>query len=157
MVLFRILVISVWVLGSAIQVGAETLNFKFLNHVTRYEVFPAGDTEGHNVGIAVREGAAIFSSGELAWMKSINYVDSGKAGPTVDQYYTVTFQDGSRITCHNKGTVETITGEITNGMGRFQGIKGTASAKIKFLALEKGEAGRKALGEAKFDYTLPTK
>ena len=103
-VLFGILVISAWVLGSAIQAGAETMNFKFFSHVTRREVFPVGDTEGHNVGIKVREGAVIFASGELAWMKAINSFDFVKRASTFDQYYTVTFQDGSKITCHNKGT-----------------------------------------------------
>ncbi len=166
-VLMGILVISFWILGTAIQTGAETLNFKFLNHVTRYEVFPAGDIEGHNVVISMREGAAIFANGELAWMKSTNYVDSVKAGPyTFDQYYVITFQDGSKIACHNKGAAEAslgmtasekITGEIINGTGRFEGIKGTASAQIKFLPLEKGEPARKALGEVTFNYTLPSK
>jgi hypothetical protein len=153
--------------GVKVRRVAETLNFKFFNHVTRYDVFPVGDIEGHNVLISVREGAVIFSSGELAWMKSINYVDFVKAEPyTFDQYFTVTFQDGSRITCHNKGKSpaplgttmrEKWAGEITNGTGRFQGIKGTAAAQIKFLPVEKDEAGRKALGEVTFDYTLPSK
>ncbi len=167
-VFFGISVISAWMLGSTIQAGAETLNFKFINHATRYEVFPAGDNEGHNVVISVREGAVIFASGELAWMKSINYVDAVKAGPyTFDQYYTVAFQDGSRITCHNKGTAEAAlgvstteksSGEIINGTGRFLGIKGTAAAtNIKFLPLEKGDLARKAVGEMTFDYSLPTR
>jgi len=166
-VLFSILGISGWILGSAIQAGAETMNFKFLNHVTRYETFPTGDIEGHNIVISVREGAAIFNRGELAWIKSTNYVDSVKEGPyTFDQYYLITFQDGSRITCRNKGAAEAalgktasekIMGEILNGTGRFEGMKGTVSVQIKFLPLEKGEAARKALGEVTFNYTLPSK
>jgi len=34
LVLFGILVISVWVLGSAIQAGAETMNYKSYGYVT---------------------------------------------------------------------------------------------------------------------------
>jgi hypothetical protein len=164
-VFFGIGVISVWILGSAIQAGAETMNFKFFNHVTRNEVFPVGDTEGHNVSIIVREGAVIFVSGELAWMKATNSQDMVKGAITFDQYYTVTFQDGSKITCHNKGTGEATAagarakwaGEIINGTGRFQGIKGTAAAEIKFFPREKDELGGKALGEVTFNYTLPSK
>jgi hypothetical protein len=164
-VLLSVLIVAAWILGSAIQAGAETMNFKFFSHVTRTEVLPVGDTEGHNVGIEVREGAVIFASGELAWMKAINSFDFVKRAGTFDQYYTVTFQDGSKITCHNKGTAEPTpagappsskwAGEIINGMGRFQGIKGTAAAAIKFLPREKDELGGKALGEATFNYTLP--
>jgi hypothetical protein len=163
-VLFGVLVISAWLLGSVTQAVAETLNFKFFSHVTRNEVFPVGDTEGHYVGLNVREGAVIFASGELAWMKAINSIDGVKgAGSTFDQYYTVTFQDGSKITCHTKGssvgTSGKWAGEIINGTGRFQGIKGTAAAAgIKFLPPEKDELlGGKALGEGTFNYTLPSK
>ena len=169
-ILCGILVISAWVLGSVIQAGAESLNFKFFSHVTRSEVFPVGDIEGHNVSIQVREGAVIFASGELAWMKAINSQDMVRgAGGTFDQYYTVTFQDGSTITSHNKGTATGTpstanatskwAGEIIKGTGRFQGINGTVAAGIKFLPPEKDEVGRggKALGEATFDYTLPSK
>jgi hypothetical protein len=169
MILLGVLVISSLVLGSSIQVVAETLNFKFFSHVTRSEIFPVGDVEGHTFGIQVREGAVILASGELAWMRAINSQDAVRGTTTIittDQYYTVTFQDGSTITAHTKVRSETTpgkggtgkwAGEITNGTGRFQGIKGTAAAEIKFLPPSKDEFGPKALGEATFNYTLPIK
>ena len=168
-VFFGVLVISVWVLGATIRAGAETLNFKFFSHVTRSEVFPVGDFEGHDVGINVREGAVILASGELAWMRAINSSDTVRGATTItttDQYYTVTFQDGSTITAHTRVRSETTpgkggtgkwAGEITNGTGRFKGIKGTAAAEIKFIPRAKDELGPKALGEATFNYTLPSK
>ena len=160
-VLFGILVISVWVLGYVTHAGAETMNFKFLSLVTRNEVLPVGDTEGHNVGINVREGGVIFDSGELAWMRAINSFDGVKGIITFDQYYTVIFQDGSKITARTKGsgtpTTSKWTGEIINGTGRFQGIKGTASAEIKFRPREKDELGGKAFGEGTLNYALPAK
>jgi hypothetical protein len=168
-ILFYILVISAWVLGSVIQVGAETMNFKFISQVTRSEVFPVGDVEGHTVGVQVREGAVILASGELAWMRAINSQDMLRGTPTItttDQYYTVTFQDGSAITAHTRVRSETMpgkggtgkwAGEITNGTGRFQGIKGTGAAEIKFIPPAKDELWPKALGEAAFNYTLPSK
>jgi len=47
--LLGILVISAWVLSSAIQAGAETMNFKFYTWVIKGETFPVGDVEGHSV------------------------------------------------------------------------------------------------------------
>ena len=49
------------------------------------------------------------------------------------------------------------TGEIIKGTGRFEGIKGTQTAKAKYLPVEKGEAGPKGIGEGTITYTLPSK
>ena len=65
-------------------------------------------------------------------------------------------KSGSETT-PGKGGTGKWAGEITNGKGRFQGIKGTAAAEIKFIPSEKDELGPKALGEAIFNYTLPSK
>jgi len=46
-VFFGILVISAWVLGSAIQAGAETLRIKVSSYSTQVEVIQVGDMEGH--------------------------------------------------------------------------------------------------------------
>ena len=37
--------------------------------------------------------------------------------------------------------------EIIKGTGRFEGIKGTQSGKMKYLPPEKGEPGMKGYGE----------
>jgi hypothetical protein len=99
-------------------------------------------------------------------MKAINSFEGVKGVTAFDQYYTVTFQDGSKITARTKGTQQAApagaapsskwAGEIINGTGRFQGIKGTAAAEIKFLP-PKDELGLTAFGEATFNYTLPSK
>jgi len=164
-VLFGILVISAWVLGSAIQVGAETMNGKVFNHVTRREAIPVGDVEGHSFVITVREGIMNFDNGEMAWIKAVIYSDTVKGLGPFDQYVTLTFEDGSTITHHTKGTVEVTsaggsakwTGEMIKGTGRFQGIKGTVTAWGKLLPPEKDELGGKTRGEAIFNYTLPSK
>jgi ABC-type microcin C transport system permease subunit YejE len=46
-VLFGILVISAWVLGSVTQVGAETMNFRVYHYVVKSEKALVGDVEGH--------------------------------------------------------------------------------------------------------------
>ena len=55
-----------------------------------------------------------------------------------------------------RGSTE-VRGEIIKGTGRFEGIKGTQSAKAKALPADKGEAGSKLYGEGTLAYTLPPK
>lgn len=62
-VLFGILVISAWVLGSAIQAGAETMNFKLYTYVRKGEIVPIDDVEGHIVNLLVRRSFYAFENG----------------------------------------------------------------------------------------------
>ena len=64
-VLFGILVISAWVLGSAIQAGAETMNYKFYTWVIKGENVPVGDVEGHTVGLMCEELFMCLKTGRL--------------------------------------------------------------------------------------------
>jgi len=160
-VLFGILVISVWVLGSAIQGGAETMNYKFYTWVNKAENIPVGDVESHFVSLNVRGAFYVFENGEVA---TIDHISTGdfinNAGPFM-QYVTIKFQDGSTIMIKSQGTFGGTSGdwksEIIKGTGRFEGIKGTQSAKAKYLPLEKGEAAPKGYGEGTITYTLPSK
>ncbi len=70
-VLFGILVISAWVLGSAIQVGAETMNFKLYTYVMKGERIPIQDVEGHFVRLIVRGSFYAFENGEVATVSSV--------------------------------------------------------------------------------------
>ncbi len=96
---------------------------------------------------------------ELAWARTVDLWDVTKAAGTIEQYATVTFQDGSTITDHSKGTQQAAkkTGEIIHGTGRFQGIKGTITTSNKRLPPEKGELAGKSLGEGTITYTLPSR
>ena len=159
-----IFVIGIQFLGFVPQATAETLNYKNFNHVTKVEVVPIPDAEGHLVRLTVREGVQIFENGELAWIKSVLYSDQINRAGTLDVYSTLTFQE---ITSHTKGRVEAtpaglqtgskLTGEIIHGTGRFQGIKGTLTSAGKLLPPEKGEPSGKSLGEGTYVYTLPSK
>ena len=64
-VLFGILVISAWVLGSAIQAGAETMNYKFYTYVIKAENVPVGDVEGHTVSLQCEELFMCLKTGRL--------------------------------------------------------------------------------------------
>jgi hypothetical protein len=162
-----IFVIGIWLLGSVPQAMAETLNYKYFNHVVKAEAVPIPDAEGHLVRLTLREGVNIYENGELAWVKSVLYNDLIKGAGAIDIYTTAAFPDGSTITTHTKGRVEAtpaglqtgskITGEIIHGTGRFQGIKGTVSSSSKTLPPEKGEPSGKSIGEGTMVYTLPSK
>jgi hypothetical protein len=150
------------------QATAETLGYKTLNHVTKMEVVPVSDVEGHAVAVSAREGVTVFQNGEWAWHKVAAILDLIKGAGTVDQYITYIFLDGATVTTHVKGTIgpppagvppspAKLTGDIIHGTGRFQVIKGTHTISAKPLPLEKGELGAKALTEGTLVYTLPGK
>lgn len=169
-ILFGIIVTAAWVLGATFQAGAETLNYKLYTYVTKYERVPIGDVEGHAVSMTVRNSFFVLESGEVATAFSVSTGDTTKGTGPFSQYTTITFPDGSIITTKTQGTVEGRpvysvgeyasggwTGEILQGTGRFQGIKGTVTSKSKFLPIEKGELGPKGIGEGTLTFTLPSK
>ncbi len=166
-VLFGILLISAWVLGSAIQAGAETMNYRFYTWVIRGEDVPVGDVEGHMVGIAIRGAFWAFENGEVATITHVATRDLIKGSGPFMQYVTVNFADGSTIIIKSHGTLGGTaagalatggwTSEIIKGTGRFTGIKGTATSKAKYLPIIKGEAGARGYGEGTITYTLPSK
>jgi hypothetical protein len=166
-VLFGILLISAWVLGSAIRASAETMNYKSYTYVTKMEAIPVGDVEGHTVSLTIRGGFDVFENGEVATIYTVATSDLIKSSGPFMQYLTIRFEDGSTIMIKSQGTLGGTapgavasggwTSEIIKGTGRFEGIKGTQSAKAKFLPREVGESGQKNYGEGTITYTLPPK
>ena len=163
-----ILVISIWILGSVIQAGAETtLKFKSYTYVTKAESFPVGDVDGHTVGYTTRRAFLVFENGEVATQKSVSTSDAIKGSGASLTYQNITFSDGSTIIIKAVGTVTgtgpmvyqsiKMTREIIKGTGRFEGIKGTGSTTVKYFPVEAGEAGPRRIGEGTLTYTLPTK
>jgi hypothetical protein len=154
-------------LPAGAQAAAETLKFRLFNHVTKAEMYPIADVEGHFIIANVREGTIIFENGELGWLKGTLINDVIRGAGTIDMYSTFTLQDGSTITTRAKGTAEAapqagasvakFTGDIIHGTGRFQGIRGTMTSSAKVLPPEKGEMAGKALGDVTLVYTLPPK
>ena len=166
-VLLSILVISAWVLESAIQVGAETLNYKTYTYVTKAESISVGDVDGHTMNLYIRRAFIVFENGEVATQISVSTTDTIKgSGPSLT-YQTITFSDGSTIiikaqtavtgTAPGAPTAAQLTREIIKGTGRFEGIKGTGTSTVKYLPVEEGEAGAEGIGEGSITYTLPSK
>jgi hypothetical protein len=162
-ILVGILVISAWVLGSAMQAGAETLNYKFYTWVIKSERVPVADVEGHTVVLTTRGAFYVFDNGEVATISHVSTADFVKGAGPFMQYATIKFSDGATMTIKSHGTIAPGGGtggwasEILKGTGRFEGIKGTQSAKATYLPAEPGEAGANGYGEGTITYTLPSK
>ncbi len=160
-------VISALVLGCAIQAGAETMNYKSYVWMNKMERVPVDDVEGHVVILTQRGGFDVFENGEFATLRRVGINDLIKGSGSAVTYTTISFADGSTIMLKGQGTVKGTTAgtvvssestsEIIKGTGRFEGIKGSSSARTKNLPAEKGEAGPKQYGEGSITYTLPAK
>ena len=160
-VLFSILLISAWVLGSAIQVGAETMKCKNIATATKDERISVSDEEGHVLGLQIMDGLAFCESGEIAKVRHHAVFDQSRKGTQAIGYTILTFEDGSTIVSRFQRLVSgtgsaTATTELIKGTGRFEGIKGTASATGKNFPPRKEEAAR-AFNDVTLTYTLPTK
>ena len=167
-ILFSILVIIAWILGSAIQAGAETLRVKVSGYATQSEVIQVGDMEGHVIMAGTNRGLAFFENGDVATYTNWGTADSIKGKAAVGGYTRFTFEDGSTIVYKFKGIWEPGpkgspvgkgTGEFTNGTGRYEGIKGELTWNAKRYTLyskEKGTLGDFVL-EVTATYTLPQK
>ena len=160
-VIVGILLVLTWVLGSAVEVGAETLKFKIYGYETKAESVSIGDVEGHTLTLRTRSAFCVLENGEVATQIAVMLGDFIKQSGSVVAYQTITFSDGSTIITKAQGSIgpsaqEGIR-EIIKGTGRFVGIKGTGTGSSKFLPVEKGEAGPKSIGELILTYTLPPK
>jgi hypothetical protein len=165
-ILFSILIISTWVLGSTIQAGAETLKCRYATTATKDEAIPVSDEEGHFIGVSLMQGLAFFENGEIAKLRSHAIYDWRRAkGADAITYHIYTFEDGATFVVRNQRLMVAdqsgnfsakVTSEIIKGTGRFNGIKGTASATGKTFPASKEEAGR-STSEITFTYTLPSK
>ncbi len=166
MVLFGILVISAWVLGSAHQSVAATMKCRNATTLTKSEAIPVSDEEGHELRLQIFQGLAFFDNGEIAKLRSHIISDTmpKKSGQAIT-YHIYTFEDGSTIVARNQRLMvpdksgnpsATVTTELIKGTGRFEGIKGTGSATAKSFP-GSGEEATRSTAEFTFTYTLPTK
>jgi hypothetical protein len=160
-VMFGILVTMAWVLGSANQVEAETMNYKIYSYVVKDETVSIPDAEGHTVSLGVRKSFFVFENGEIATASQVATLDRIKKSGSVLVYTTLTFPDSSIIIFKEQGTLGAttggVTGEIIKGTGRFEGAKGSRTVKVKYLPMEKDELGQKGYGEGTITYTVPSK
>ena len=161
-----LLVISIWVGGFATPAIAETVNFKLYDYQGKQERALIGDVENHVFVQQIRRGFFVLENGEIAQWLVHSQNEQIKGSGSFKNYGTITFSDGSTIMTKGQGTIGGTVkstrsagtkSEIIKGTGRFEGIKGTMTYTGKFLPLDKGEEGQKAIREGTLNYTLPSK
>ncbi len=154
-----LLIICVGLVEFASTARAETMNFKIYNWQTKIDDVPLGDVAGHAVGVELRSAFYVLENGEVAITKIVSSYDLIMGSGSYTNYITMKFEDGSTIIVKSEGTVggqaARFASEIIKGTGRFQGIKGTLTAKVKFLPVEPGESRGKGIGEGTITYTPP--
>ena len=166
-VIFGILVISAWVFGSVTQATAETMKCRYATTATKDEIISVGDEDGHVLELLILQGLAFFENGEIAKLRShaISDYRPGKGADAIT-YHIYTFEDGSKIVARNQrlmvrdqsGNLSAkVTTELIKGTGRFEGIKGTASATGKTFPKGSEEEAVRSTSEMTFTYTLPIK
>jgi len=137
-----IFLISIWLFPS--QAGAETWKYKIVMYFTRFEMAPIPALETQAYFLTEFRGLTFWENGETSFYSGAAIGESYKGKGPVENCITHTFTDGSTIVSKNKfinisapdgktALWEEITGQIVNGTGRFEGIKGTISAKGKRL------------------------
>jgi hypothetical protein len=166
-ILSGVLVISAWVLGSAVQARAEVMKCKTVLTATKDERIPVNDEAGHALGMQILQGLAFFENGTLAKVRAHAVFDfiPGK-GSQVIAYQIYTFEDGATIVNRVQRFVVPdqsghysvkATGEIVKGTGRFEGIKGTVSSTGKNFSKESEEEAVRSVADFTWTYSLPTK
>ena len=160
-----VFLIAALMLVPAAQAGGKTVKYKIAAPITKMEVVPIPDAQGHVVGVLERRGVAIFENGETAAYRSMVMFDSFKGQATWSGYAELSYADGSTTVYKAQGTASGSkprlingTGEYIKGTGRFEGIQGKVSSNGKVVTPYTKEATK---GDAVFDntstYTLPKK
>jgi hypothetical protein len=90
-------VITALLLGFVIEAQAETMKCRVARVVTKDEITPISDEEGHVFGMQISEGLAFFENGDIADFKSQSFSDRARGTRQAISYIFFTFEDGSSI------------------------------------------------------------
>jgi hypothetical protein len=162
-----ILLIAVWLLVPSIQAEAKTMKFKYTSQLTRVELAPVPDVEGHVVVLYVRRGVAIFEN-EVAPFMTMGTADLVKRLGPFQGYSQITFKDGSTVNYDYTGALTLAPGaklrslkgkgKFIKGTGRFEGIKGEVSFTGRYITpITKDKTKGDNWMEVTGTYTLPKK
>jgi hypothetical protein len=167
-ILFGILIIAAWLLGSVTQAGAQTYTMKCreTGHQVKVHVIEVGDPPGHIVGVGEQAGVQSCEDGSVATTSSKWMTDLTKGSGKSQSYSLATYEDGSTIWSKGINTVTANpdgktarwegTFEYIKGTGRFEGIQGSGSWTGKRLVPTPG-AGAQYYLDYTITYTLPSK
>jgi hypothetical protein len=163
----RILVITLFLLSLAPAIaGADEMAYRIVGYLTKYDLKPVGDVEGHVTGEFVRRGLAFFTSGpakgEVGVYVNVGTIDTTSTKTTARGESTITLEDGSSFTVKNltesepghRG-VNTVKAEIAKGTGRFEGITGKGTGTGRVVTPFHGETKSDAYYDMVVSYMLP--
>ena len=145
--------------------GEKTVKYKAVAPLTKMELIPIPDMEGHLIGLAERRGVAIYENGETAASHSMLLFDSSKEGGSWEGYEDLSFADGSMTIIKSQGTIlggkprlVKGTGKYIKGTGQFEGIKGEVSFNCKVATpYTKDTTKGDLVCDVTATYTLPKK
>ena len=168
-ILFAILIIAAWLLGSITEAGAQTYTMKCreTGHLPKVQFLEVGDVPGHLIGVAELAGVLSCDDGSVATTLNESFWDYIKGSGKAQAYWVAKYEDGSTIwlkfqvitTAAADGKTaewESTTSEFIRGTGRFKGIQGEISHIGKRLAPLPG-AGSQYYIDHVFTYTLPSR
>jgi hypothetical protein len=155
--------IAAFLLVPVTQAVADTMKFRIVTSHTKVEVIKVVDVEDHIIAIADSPGLASFDNGEVAVLEQQAYGDYTKGTGIHTAYFRLTFEDGSTIDYmiegitrpdpKGKGSLFIGTCKITQGSGRYAGIKGKGSyTGRRVVALG---AGARLYQDVTLTYSLP--
>jgi hypothetical protein len=167
-ILFGILIIAAWLLGSATQAGAQTYTVKCrqTGHFPKMHIIDVGDVPGHILCVGESAGVSSCDDGSVATISGKFTTDLTQGSGISQGYRLSTYEDGSTLWEKYQNIVtpgpdgktskyET-TSEFIKGTGRFEGIQGSGTSTGKRLAPQPG-AGTQYLVDTTMIYTLPPK
>ena len=167
-ILFGILIIAAWVLGSIAQAGAQTYTVKcrLTGHFPKVNTIEVGDVPGHIVAVGETAGVCSCDDGSIATSSAKWMSDMTKGNGKSISYGVLTFEDGSTLWTKEENTVTAspdgktgrweATFEYIKGTGRFEGVQGSGSYTGKRLASMPG-VGAQFYVDYTATYTLPSK
>jgi hypothetical protein len=127
--------VSAALLAPADGVAAE-MKFKVVSYITRSEIKPVGDVQGHFAGTWERRGLCLMNE-EVGVYVGSGTMDATKGKGVGTGTSTCTLEDGSSFsTTYTMDTepgpkglavYKNGKGQFTAGTGRFEGIKGTTT------------------------------
>ena len=115
--------------------SAEELRWRVTSYVTKLDVKPVGDVEGHVKGTYSRAGLCLLP-GEVGVYAGTGTLDITKGAGTGSGEATCTFEDGSSFRTTLAMSGEPLPGgfssfkgtaDIQGGTGRFAGMTGTST------------------------------
>jgi hypothetical protein len=167
-ILFGILIIAAWLLGSVTQAGAQTYTMKCrvtMHLVTAHQI-EVGDVPGHMLGVGDVAGVLSCDDGSIATTSMKAVSDYTRGSGKAYNYQLNTYEDGSTTWAKSQYTSTTDPGgktgrmegtfEYLKGTGRFEGIQGSGTFTGKRLAPVPG-VGAQYYVDVTATYSLPSK